>query len=145
MTPQILLMSGNGFVSKLIKFQSWGDVSHAAILLEQDLLVEAWQGKGVRYKIIQDWKNVRRFEITQPFSELELRLFISKQIGKKYDYRGVARFLTRNDTEKENEKWFCSELVFKAFEIAGLKLLERIPPARVSPQQLLYSPYLKEI
>lgn len=67
--------------------------------------------------------------------------FAMAQVGKKYDYLGVARFVTRRPS-KGNEKWFCSELVFEAFRRAGVNLFHRIEAWEVSPSMISYSPLL---
>jgi len=53
----------------------------------------------------------------------------------------VFRFVTRWRKEQD-EKWFCSELVFQAFKEAGVDLLERIECSQVSPTVLSFSPLL---
>jgi uncharacterized protein YycO len=42
--------------------------------------------------------------------------FATARIGQGYDWRNVFRFLTRIPG-RENQRWFCSELVFKAIEV----------------------------
>ena len=55
--------------------------------------------------------------------------FLLAQVGKKYDYIGLFRFLPivrwfikSNDN---TEKWFCSELVSEACKQAGRELLKK--------------------
>jgi uncharacterized protein YycO len=66
------------------------------------------------------------------------------QIGKKYDYVSILRFLTRSSRgRKDNGKWFCSELAFVAAQKAGVDLLHFIHPVEVSPGHFILSPLLR--
>jgi len=40
---------------------------------------------------------------------------------------------------------FCSELVFKSFQVAGINLLENIDADEVSPSKIIESPLLIKI
>lgn len=142
-TPSILLFRGRGAVSALIRWQTRSVYSHAAILMPDGRIVEAWQGAGVRTTTLSDWQGIDRFAVPS-LTDAQWRAastFALRQVGQGYDYAGVARFLSRRDTP-ENGRWFCSELVFAAIQHAGLNLLERIPPAEVSPGHLALSPLL---
>lgn len=58
----------------------------------------------------------------------------------------VARFVTRRQADRESAgKWFCSELVFAAFQAAGIDLLARTEAWEVSPGLLLRIPFGKEL
>lgn len=69
--------------------------------------------------------------------------WLNIQVGKKYDYGAVVRFITRQQEDRKGSgKFFCSELVFAFVRKAGLNLLERIEPWAVDPGRLSTSPYL---
>jgi uncharacterized protein YycO len=148
--PTILLFHGKGIISAAIRWQTRSRYSHAAILLpDERTIVEAWPGAGVRAKEITDWRGVTRFSFwgaeSSQFSPERMSDFLANQIGKKYDYRGVARFLSRHsDGDQENKRWFCSELVCAAFAAAGVQLFN----ARhweISPGTLSICPLLHQI
>lgn len=146
---RILLMKGRGLVSSLIRFQTRGQFSHAALWDGNSrTVIEAWQGRGVQEVVMQDWRGVSLFDVegmtTEQWSHA-LR-FARSQLGKPYDYLGVTRFLTRNEPENPNDisRWFCSSLVFCAIQRGGVNLLERIHHVQVSPQILSLSPLLVE-
>ena len=67
--------------------------------------------------------------------------FAENQIGASYDWRSVLKFVTRTPA-KENGKWFCSELVFKALEVSYLRPLQ-MKAEYVNPGHLPASPYLR--
>lgn len=140
---RILLFKGRGIVSTLIRWQTRSEYSHAAILLPDGTIIEAWQGAGVRRKIISDWTDVDSFMVTAmtPAQWASAIDFAAQQIGKGYDYKGVIRFLSRQSL-KLDSRWFCSELVFAALERAGVAVLSRVDASEVSPAMLSLSPLL---
>ena len=145
--PAILLFKGRGIVSTLIRWQSRGKYSHAALLMPDGRIVESWQGDGVRVKTLTDWEDIDAFTIPDmPGAAWDDAIqFALDQVGKGYDYKGVARFVSRRRHYDDIEKWFCSELVFAALESVGFAPFHRIEPWAISPGMLCVSPMLAEI
>ena len=148
---KLLLFHGRGLLSSLIRLQTRSQYSHAAVLFDNNLMVESWQGTGVRDKqwaTVVDREGIDAFEIAgiNHDSALKAREWCMQQIGKKYDYYAVIRFVTRTRPIGDPvHRWFCSELAFMAFQMAGVDLLKRVPPERVSPGLLSMSPLLKPV
>jgi len=137
---RFLLFNGRGFISASIRWQTRSHWSHAALLISDDTIIEAWQGAGVRWKKITDWENTKTFEVPTTEEQDEAILtFARSKIGCRYDYRSVLRFVTRRKTG-ENDKWFCSELVAASFAAGGIDLFKRIDPAAISPGMLELTP-----
>jgi uncharacterized protein YycO len=67
--------------------------------------------------------------------------FLVSQIGKKYDWLAIFGFVlhTTKEGRKQYKRWICSELVFAAFQKAGINLLERIDAWKVSPTILSWN------
>lgn len=89
-----------------------------------------------------------RFDVfdipTGPAQDTLILRFLEAQLGKKYDYTMVIRFITREqETRASSGKWFCSELVFAAFLAAGIALLARTEAWEVCPGLLARSPSAK--
>lgn len=142
----VLLFRGKGLISTLIRWQTRGEYSHAALQIEHPDggIYESWQGAGVRrLKNLKSWENVDRYEVRSITSDQihAVRYFMDQQRGKKYDYVGVLRFVTRR-RRGDNEKWFCSELVFEALKSAKIPLFVRTEGWEVSPDMLKRSPRL---
>jgi len=144
---KILGYKGISWVSKTIRWQTRSVYSHVAIELSDGRVIEAWHKGGVR--VNRDFgarhtpeTEVDVFIIEKDFNELKVMDFLTPQIGKKYDFWSIVKFLTRRN-EPVDDKWFCSEIVMQAFIEGGLHLLRRIPPSHVDPGHLLTSPYLK--
>ncbi len=146
---KILLHRGRGAISKLIQWQTRSPYSHASLLFDNGQVVEAREFKGVRWLKRPDWEKeeIDVFEVeTTPEQNSAIWIFVNCQCGKPYDYTMVARFVSRRqETRKSSGKWFCSELVFAAFQKAGIELLARTEPWEVSPGLLAKSPLLKEV
>ena len=106
-------------------------------------IVEAWQGDGVRVNSISDWAGVTRYEVpTMSRTQWEDAIaFALAEVGKGYDYWAIVRFVSRRRMP-DNDRWFCSELVFAALAHVGVRIFERIEPWAVSPGLLAISPLL---
>ena len=145
----ILLYSGTSTISRLIRWQTRSQYSHAAAILPDGTLIEAREFEGVlsRYPTISRDMEAERFtvEVTDAQAEI-IERFLKAQVGKRYDYTMVARFVTRRDeARRTSKKWFCSELVFAAFKKAGVALLRDTEPWEVSPGMLARSPLLTPV
>lgn len=152
---KILLFKGRGMVSKGISWFTRGQYSHAAVLTPKHTIIESWQGKGVRERdLLDDWSDVDCFDLNSSLkanSEYDefWPIVIDEartQLGKKYDYRAILRFITRKRKLKIDDRWFCSELVYWACQRAGVNLLaDTVHPSLVSPELLSYSPLLIKV
>ena len=74
-------------------------------------------------------------EFTVPDRDAVLDAALS-QIGKPYDWLGVAGIALRGRDWQEDDCWFCSELVAWAFSEAGFPLFRSELQARIVPQHL---------
>ena len=142
--PKVLLFHGRGVISSLIRWQTRGQYSHAAFLLPDGQILESWQGDGVRLKTLSDYRGIDVYEIpgmtpAQWAIAIEWAL---AQVGKKYDYWSIIRFVSRRKLPA-NDKLFCSELLFAACALAGYNLFERIEASAVSPSLLAITPLIR--
>lgn len=142
---RVVLCKGTGWMSKGIEWQTRGDYSHAAIMFEDDILIESMQFEGVRVRVglPKDVKcDVFPIQVTEE-QYLKIQQFAKAQLGKGYDYTMVIRFLTRKKASNEStNSWFCSELVFACFIAAGIELFKRTKAWEVNPSMLPKSPLL---
>jgi hypothetical protein len=137
-------------MSRFIQFQTWGPYSHASWILEDDSCIEAWHKGGVRHT--RHWSMdhtpgtpIDLFEVKGLTAEQRagIESFLLSQVGKRYDYRGVTRFVTRLPPVDQMDRWFCSVLVFMAVASVRAPLLARIPSHKVNPTLLSYAPDLR--
>ena len=169
---QIAAYQGIGWVSKAIKLLTYSKYSHIGILFTEDMdvevdgkvhcikagnVIEAWQG-GVRLAESVSTNHTKGtmvdiFKLKTPMRPEQSRRiasFLVGQIGKKYDYWNVARFIpvVRLFMPKPAPSiWtrshvFCSELALEAFSDGGIQLLERCLYHEVPPRDVPRSPLL---
>ena len=144
----IALYKGTSALSRLIRWQTWSEYSHAAWVFPDGSVIEAWKG-GVRHAPGILTQHTQGTDVDLFTLELTVEQrwaiqdFLIAQIGKPYDYAGILGFLAAAKTENP-EKWFCSELIFAACKSTRIDLLRRVPSWKVSPGLLAYSPLLLE-
>jgi len=146
---QVLLYQGLSIVSKLIRLQTRSKFSHAAVRLTDGSVVESWASDGVRHmKTALDGHHpatiISIFHVDGDYSPELVEKFLLDQVGKKYDFRSVFRFMSRRDASTDPGPWFCSELVIAAFRAGGLDLLHG-PASHISPRDVGLSPFLSKI
>ncbi|NOY80901.1 MAG: hypothetical protein GXP31_07825 [Kiritimatiellaeota bacterium] len=162
---QLLFYRGIGWISRLIRWQTRSPVSHVALMRDGEArhVIEAWQNPLPRGLVHHNVGNDAPFRLHTPGTVVEVysvpRLcapggeWIDGRVwkwamqqakaGVAYDFRMVLRFLPKlPETPGSRRKLFCSELAAMAFVIGCYPLLERIPPAYVSPGMLRASPLL---
>jgi hypothetical protein len=139
----IALYRARGLLGRVIAWQTRGAYSHAAWVTPSGKTYEAHAGLGVVCSRTP-WANNRGSEIDiyalPGLTDRErgrIENFLARQVGAKYDMVGVIRFLS--GVNRNNwQRWFCSELVAEACEVAGRKLLNT-EPWRISPATLAWS------
>jgi len=143
----IALYKGTSALSRLIRWRTWSDYSHAAWVFPDGSVIEAWKG-GVTHapSILSAHASDTEVHLFALDLTIEQRWaiqdFLIAQIGKPYDYAGILGFLAAAKTENP-DRWFCSELLFSAVKQARINLLARIPAWKVYPGLLALSPLLR--
>lgn len=143
--PKVLLFKGTGWVSRLIRWQTNGVYSHMAVQYADGTIYEAWHSppKFRRRPPLTNWSNVDAFTVRgmTEGGAARGREWLEAQLGKPYDFGGVARFITRWRKEQD-DKWFCSEAGFRWSQVCGVPLLHRCDLAQASPTVCSFSPLL---
>lgn len=142
MKIRLQFSSTSGVISRMIRWFTWSDVSHVDFLLPDGSLLGA-QNDGVKIRPAnyQKFSKIRVFEVDAPPEVFDWAV---KQIGKPYDYECLFGFFVHKDFQEDSE-WFCSEMVTAAFEHGGMPLLQTTNVDRISPRDLMLSPYLKPV
>lgn len=141
---------GTSLISRLIRWRTWSDYSHVSLIRVTGEVIEAWHRGGVQARACWDEAHTPGTVIELYAVEASLEAqerawaFAEAQVGRGYDWRGILGFLTRSDGQRPR-LWFCSELVASAFDSAGVPLLGRMPPHRMSPGDVVHSPRLRYI
>lgn len=145
MIGRVLLFTGGDPISALVRWQSRSMYAHAALLIPgTNRVIESYPFAGVRTRELTaaDWERIHAFTVTDmtPLQWLGAVQFASAQIGRGYDWRNVFRFVDRLPA-RENDRWFCSELVFRSIEKTFRRLLQ-MQSEYVSPGNLAASTLL---
>lgn len=143
---KVLAYQGKSIVSWLIKKQTRSIYSHVAIELDDGrTVIEAWAIGGVciRKSFNEGHKKgtpVDVFHINKQMSATEAKQaeeFFRDQVGKKYDWKSVFRFL-KHKPAVDNDKWFCSELVLTGLA-RGAVVLQNGRFSEMSPRDTVLS------
>ncbi|MEO8206753.1 MAG: hypothetical protein ABI615_11275 [Chthoniobacterales bacterium] len=139
---RLALYKGTSLLSRAIQWQTRSEYSHAAFLLSDGSVIEAWQCGGVLHNAHigtahEDGTPVDVFTIKGLTRSMEHDLIglLTEELGKRYDFAGILGFIDRVK-QPVDDKWFCSELVFAKLEEVGIRLLSRIVAAEVNPGHL---------
>lgn len=130
----------NTLGSKIVQYGTWSWAGHVDFVLPNGKLLGALPilGGGVRIHEMlprKSYSRIERYTIDAPDAVLVTAL---SQLGKLYDWRGIASFVTRSGDWQSPDRWFCSELVMYSFVENGIELIRDITN-RVTPASLLLS------
>jgi len=147
----IAAYQGISAMSRAIRFLNWSKYSHISWVDPDGSETEAWT-HGIRRLETAHTDHapntvVDLFDVELTQGELDgLRRFLAEQEGKGYDFRGVLHFVSRRpERAGDQERWFCSEVVFAGFAHIRKPLLLRVPAYKVYPGMLVYSPRLVHV
>ncbi len=131
------------WVSHAIRWFTWSEFSHVDIVLPSGRLLGAHLRGGVAIRD-PDYAVFSRVErrVVRDVPPVAVD-WACRQIGKPYDVGAIVGLLTRQDW-RQQDSWFCSELVARAFEIAGKPLLFE-DSWRITPRDLMLSPLVEKI
>lgn len=122
LTGDIYLIRSRTIWGKLIRFWTRGKFSHAGIVLNDRLGVEATI-RGVKVVKLPK-EHVTLMRAAEPLTQSEIRImraFLIKELGKPYDFWAIAGFIFFKRWQHPH-KWQCFELVWKTYEAMDRKL-----------------------
>lgn len=138
---------GRSFISRLIRWVTWGKYSHVAVILDDGRILEAWhEPNGVRW-IEHLGEGHQPGTLVDVFTVPPLRvplasMFAAEQmIGARYDFLGILGFAFRRRLHVRG-KWFCSEAAAHICWSGGVSLIRGVPEYKISPSLLASSPLL---
>lgn len=134
---KVLLCTSNLPGALLIRWMTGSQWSHCALLSDDGMAIEAtWP----RVRMVRSDKIVaahtKSTVIDIPCDAPQAAWdWAAKQVGKPYDLTVLFGWLTGRDWQ-EDDSWFCSELVAKAFDAGFSPLFRDGSLSRVTPQNL---------
>lgn len=142
---RFVLKKGTETLDDTIKWFTWGKYSHMSLLTDDNLVVEAVWPRVRKLPFSVAYPRLSLCDVfhvdTTPEQDKQIISFALAQVGKPYDLIGDLHFLTRpNYVNEPDDKWFCSELGFRAFLEGKIELLARVEAYKVYPTLISYSP-----
>jgi uncharacterized protein YycO len=125
-TITLQFSTGNDLESWAIRSFQRAWPTHVDYVLEDGQLLGARFPDGVQVRPSDYMKFTRteRVDIVVPyFKETAFKTFIKEQVGKPYDWLAIISFsciVACNRNWRQEDAWFCSELIAAAFEYSGI-------------------------
>lgn len=130
-------------ISWAIRTHTCSDYSHVDLVMPDGSgLLGARAEGGVQIRPVGYIKAERVVRVSYPVANLPAGMeWITKQIGKPYDYEAIGGILLHRDW-RQGDSWICSELQARFSEVCGTPWLNFnfIRANWVSPADLLLSP-----
>jgi hypothetical protein len=160
----LFFTTSDSIFSWIVRQRTWGRFSHVQIITgvkEAEPLgpagtkndhpvvsVISADSNGVYWRDVDEEEWLHYSILTYPqMTEKERQdvcKFCFSQIGKPYDFMGLASFLLYKEFQND-DRWFCSELAYVAYKQAGIRLQRRVKKDFISPRDLYISPLLKPV
>jgi uncharacterized protein YycO len=122
--------------SLIVRVGTMSRFSHCGIIVDLNNIVHAMPRQGVIVQPVREFENrftdLVEVEVDIPRPDLA-KEFALQQIGKKYDYTAILKLVLQRRW-RENDRWFCSELVEAALRAGGRQRF-RDEVYRITPQQ----------
>lgn len=121
------------WVDRLIRWSTKGHVSHVELVagFNEDGLAYCISASGLDGGVRTKWIRLKlaRWDVVKIEDHIKIDIEImEKNIGKKYDFRGILTSQFLNLRRHNPEKWFCSEICAASLGLPN--------PASYSPQDL---------
>ena len=123
---KIILATNNYIHSVAIRVFTWSEWSHAGIIMDDGSIIESTAKCGVCRVSMQEFKN--RYTKTIIVEIPNTNGWANRaesQIGKKYDWGAILRFVFRGDWA-DDSRWFCFELVAYVSGMYNPKMLDKV-------------------
>lgn len=139
MSTKIRLVFSNSKLplSHIIRWVTWSDWSHVAILVDDNLVIESTLSHGgVKVCSLDEFKSrasewaIFDIECKNPEGVVAAAL---SQVGKPYDWTGILGVGFHRDWQ-EDDAWWCSEFVLWAFDESGDPKIKKEAIRRATPQ-----------
>jgi uncharacterized protein YycO len=139
---RIRFSPGSGLAGALVRWGTWSPYSHIGIELAPNTVLDSIPGVGVSIRSITDEGGSVYLRIACPADVVSRAVAAGQaRIGQPYDWSACYGFAVRRDWHQEGA-WDCSEAVHQCFVDAGWPLIRAQHLNRVTPSDLLLSPYL---
>lgn len=121
--------------SLAIRLVTWSSWSHCGVIFPDDTVIEARAFHGVTRRPLADLltdASEYAFRSIDTDSDPLALAFAESQIGKPYDYLGVAGLALHREWD-EPDAWWCSEFLEACVKAGGRERFVN-QPRRITPQ-----------
>lgn len=153
-TGDVLLVKGNGVISKLIKLVTRSKYSHVSLAISDTYVIEIdWkyrlQIRPIEYKSFDVYRLNRDLTNEDLFKMLD---YAYSLIGTKYDFSKIVSLFFEMIFGKRGKmlfnnpsKYICSDIVDLAYQQIGIDLVEKYGEQDVTPDDISKSKQLRFI
>ena len=147
MIGDLIFFKHDGLYDKGIEWLTRSPYTHVGTDIGGGMLIESYPGIGVRKRIwMLNEPDMYRFRVQ--YSDPEVYRahlsWLEFQIGKPYDWFGIAGVAFDHPTFHFQNEWFCSELAVTYQEMCGYILVKR-DERLVTPGDLASSPLIYQL
>lgn len=139
----VLLYSGQGVFSSLIRVKTWSRVSHCEGFYHQSLTVASRDGQGVG---VYPYTHRNLVAVLRPVVRPDIQAamdWFDTVHGQPYDWFGLLSFTLARFQGKDNGKMFCSEFLTRWLRRAGVECFPNRDADAVPPDAFLWTPRLE--
>ena len=155
MIGDILLVSSNDIIARLIQYFTKGHYNHVAFMISDTELIEATY-RGVLLSKLSKYNNNCDYKICS-IKDISLSdrytmySFIHAQLGMNYDFIQIISIffclllnIKRDFKPIEVKKAFiCSELIAEAYDIVGVKFVSNVHKDLITPSDIEKSEFVR--
>lgn len=139
MKADIIACYPKNIIGKLISFISKCEISHVAIMIDDEHIIESdWF--GVRVRKLKNFKSkylILRCEELTEIQKDKIIKFVTNSINTEYDYKlliglGLKKFFNINiKLFNQTDKYICTELIIETFKSVGIRLSNSLYPESI--------------
>jgi hypothetical protein len=127
--------------SKLVRIFTWSEFSHVDYVFDDGKCFGALPQIGVNFNTLRvDYCEFYEMEVKD---KAKIEFWLLSQRGKAYDWMAILAMPFRRNWQDPSD-WFCSELIATALE-QDTPMINEPNKYRVTPRDLLLSPFLKKV
>ncbi|HBS21615.1 MULTISPECIES: YiiX/YebB-like N1pC/P60 family cysteine hydrolase [Thalassospira] len=146
----IILTARAGKTGKAIRFSTQGSVSHAMLYVQRGSVIDSTpdgvQARNLQRELFDDEEEFFVFRLKEELPELRISQIVNfarSEIGTRYSKVEAARTVLGGPKKPRGRAEFCSRLVARSYQIAGVQLVP--DHDYCSPEDLRNSPLLHEL
>lgn len=141
----MILCKNKGLLSRIVKWFTDSEYSHVALVLDEKHLYHTNYNTNLKIThMIYPRNSYDVYRVIGEYDKDKLQEFIYNNINNKYDFMDIVKIIFRINTDDKDNEYICSELVRRAYEYAGLKLVDDTIKI-ATPQDIANSKFIHKL